>query len=551
MSMETSQCIFLDFDGAFTSYHGELLEQDAVTVADSGLDTKRINAIVAALNDMYAASGVQFVTSAPAAGEFSTIYVGKTNAFDAYGSFAGISETLDSGNLNRSDNAFVLLDSASTDDEIISTISHEAGHLLGENNHGGEGLNAYGAVVFTGTPDLSVSDYNVSASSITTAESVKLTFKVSNTGNGDAAASTIKIYDGETLIREVALDSVAAGTSRNCTVTIPAGKLPVGSRKVYVVVDANNTVDESNENNNRAYRTINVTQGAQPDLRMAEYSLSSNSITTQESVKLTFKVYNDGEAKAPASTIKVYDGDKLLREVALGEIDAKGYRNCTITLVAGKLSVGTHKVNVVLDSENIIAESSETNNNSYRTIFVKEAAAKPDLRMEEISLSSNSITTQESVKLTFKVYNDGEAKAPASTIKVYDGDKLLREVALGEIDAKGYRNCTITLVAGKLSVGTHRVNVVLDSENIIAESSETNNNSYRTIFVKEPVRSLATAPKENNDWNVSAVDTLCGGSYSDLGGWSLENTACLTRSAADNLTVNDEENRLLSAGKLA
>jgi len=401
-------------------------------------------------------------------------------------------------------------------------------------------------------PDLRMAEYSLSSNSITTQESVKLTFKVYNDGEAKAPASTIKVYDGDKLLREVALGEIDAKGYRNCTITLVAGKLSVGTHKVNVVLDSENIIAESSETNNNSYRTIFVKEAAaKPDLRMEEISLSSNSITTQESVKLTFKVYNDGEAKAPASTIKVYDGDKLLREVALGEIDAKGYRNCTITLVAGKLSVGTHRVNVVLDSENIIAESSETNNNSYRTIFVKEATAKPDLRMAEYSLSSNSITTQESVKLTFKVYNDGEAKAPASTIKVYDGDKLLREVALGEIDAKGYRNCTITLVAGKLSVGTHKVNVVLDSENIIAESSETNNNSYRTIFVKEPVRSLATAPKENNDWNVSAVDTLCGGSYSDLGGWSLENTACLTRSAADNLTVNDEENRLLSAGKLA
>ena len=394
--------------------------------------------------------------------------------------------------------------------------------------------------------ELNISNYQVSKSSITTSESVKLTFTINNTGTKTAGASTLKVYDGDTLLRTVSLDSIAAGSSRNCTVTVTAGKLSAGSHKLYVVADANNSISELNENNNRSYRTVNVVK--RPDLRMAEINLSSNSITTKESVKLTFKVYNDGDTKAAASTIKVYDGDRLLREVVLGEIAAKGYRNCTITLVSGKLSAGTHKINVVLDSENIITESNENNNNSYRTIFVKKA---PDLRMAEINLSSNSITTEESVKLTFKVFNDGEVQAPASTIKVYDGDRLLREVALGEIDAKGYRNCTITLTSGKLSVGTHKINVVLDSENIIAEASETNNNSYRTIFVKEPVRSLATAPKENNDWNVSAVDTLCGGSYSDLGGWSLENTACLTRSAADNLTVNDEENRLLSAGKLA
>ena len=50
----------------------------------------------------------------------------------------------------------------------------------------------------------------------------------------------------------------------------------------------------------------------------------------------------------------------------------------------------TYEVVFTLSTSQVIAESSETNNNSYRTIFVKEAAAKPDLRMEEISLSSTN-----------------------------------------------------------------------------------------------------------------------------------------------------------------
>jgi len=404
-------------------------------------------------------------------------------------------------------------------------------------------------------PDLRMAEYDVSSNSITTQESVKLTFKVYNDGDADTPASTIKVYDGDKLLREVALGEIAAGSYRNCYITLTAGKLSVGTHKVNVVLDSGNIIAESREDNNNSYRTIFVkAPAAQADLRMAEYDVSSNSITTQESVKLTFKVYNDGNADAPASTIKVYDGDRLLREVALGEIAAGGSRSCYITLTAGKLSVGTHKVNVVLDSGNAIAESREDNNNSYRTIFVKAATAQPDLRMAEYNVSSNNISTEESVKLTFKVYNDGDVKAAASTIKVYDGDKLLREVALGEIDAKGYRNCTITLTSGKLSVGTHKVNVVLDSGNLIAESNENNNNSYRTIFVKEPVRSLAAAPKENNSWDVcgtGSVDALCGENYADLNEWSLENSAALTRSAADILTTDKEESRLLNSGKLA
>ena len=137
------QIIYLDFDGALTSYDGEILSLDNVEVQDSGLEAQRIALITAALNEKYASLNVLFVTEAPLDGEYSTIYIGKTGSFDPYGSFAGLAETVDTGNLNKADKAFVLLDAVSSDAQILRTISHEADHLLGILDHGGSGLDAY------------------------------------------------------------------------------------------------------------------------------------------------------------------------------------------------------------------------------------------------------------------------------------------------------------------------------------------------------------------------------------------------------------------------
>ena len=137
------QIIYLDFDGELTSYKGEILTVENVEVKASSLTEERIAGIVSSLNAMYASSGIKFVTERPNEQEYSTIYIGKNSSFDQYGSFAGLAETLDEGNLDKSDNAFVLLDSSNTDTEIISTISHEADHITGRLDHGGSGLNAY------------------------------------------------------------------------------------------------------------------------------------------------------------------------------------------------------------------------------------------------------------------------------------------------------------------------------------------------------------------------------------------------------------------------
>ena len=161
------QYIYLDFDGELTSYNGEILSLDTVEVQNSSLTEERIQNILAELNARYAGQNVVFVTQRPATADYSTIFVGKTTAFDSYGNFAGVAETIDEGNLNKTDNAFVMLDSTATDPEIISTIAHETDHLLGTLDHGGEGLQAYAAHTIVGSDTTSTGVVVSSGDSLT------------------------------------------------------------------------------------------------------------------------------------------------------------------------------------------------------------------------------------------------------------------------------------------------------------------------------------------------------------------------------------------------
>ena len=144
-NLKEQQIIYLDFDGELTSYNGEILTIDNVVVQDSSLTEERIANIVAQLNAQYSAKNVIFVTQKPENTEYSTIYIGKTTAFDSYGNFAGLAETIDENNSIKNDNAFVMLDATTSDEEIISTITHETDHLLGTLDHGGDGIDTYAA----------------------------------------------------------------------------------------------------------------------------------------------------------------------------------------------------------------------------------------------------------------------------------------------------------------------------------------------------------------------------------------------------------------------
>ena len=142
-SPSAPQVVYLDFDGAATSYvNADLgVAIDNVTVEDSGFGDGDIAVIVDALNGMF--DDVAFTSSLPADGEFSTIYIGVTSAFDEYGSFLGLAETIDSGNQIRDDNAFVLLDSSASAELVVSVIAHETEHIVHGMDHGGEGLERF------------------------------------------------------------------------------------------------------------------------------------------------------------------------------------------------------------------------------------------------------------------------------------------------------------------------------------------------------------------------------------------------------------------------
>jgi len=143
-----SELIAVDFDGeANASY-----TNDALGVAIDGIAVKATvdadaqSAILAKLNGE-AADGVLYVDAAQAAAlpnaSYSTIYVGDTDAFAAYGTFAGLAETTGAAAAaTKGDNAFVFTGADFDADALAATIAHEAGHLMGtvEHDYGMDGL---------------------------------------------------------------------------------------------------------------------------------------------------------------------------------------------------------------------------------------------------------------------------------------------------------------------------------------------------------------------------------------------------------------------------
>ncbi len=129
-----TQYVYLDFDGeGGMRYRNSAMKMSiALSVRDSGISEERRQAILSELTERYAGDGIVFTLERPEDDtDYSTLYFGKSKAFDEYGEFFGVSETHDCNNQDKNDRAFILLDQSYSDGQIVSVASHMLDHLLG------------------------------------------------------------------------------------------------------------------------------------------------------------------------------------------------------------------------------------------------------------------------------------------------------------------------------------------------------------------------------------------------------------------------------------
>ena len=130
------QVFYVNFKGGNGLSYDNGEYSRSVDMAPAAYTAAERQEIVDALNDKNAAAGKVFTAEEPAAGSvYSTINVGSTTSFDDLGSFKGLSETIDLGNLIPTDEAFVNTDKIADIADAVEVIDHEAGHLTGGHPH--------------------------------------------------------------------------------------------------------------------------------------------------------------------------------------------------------------------------------------------------------------------------------------------------------------------------------------------------------------------------------------------------------------------------------
>ena len=181
------------------------------------------------------------------------------------------------------------------------------------------------------------------------------------------------------LAPSVAIASLSAGAIKNSSLTFAYNSSwGTGTKYVLFQADSGSTVSESNETNNIAFATINVSAAPvlRPDLTLVSQS-ATNAVTVGGNVNIAVGTRNIGNGTAVASTTKYWlsnnttldSSDIALGSAAIAGLSAGGTQTSNLTFAYNSSwGTGTKYVLFQADSGSTVSESNETNNIAFATI---------------------------------------------------------------------------------------------------------------------------------------------------------------------------------------
>jgi trimeric autotransporter adhesin len=340
---------------------------------------------------------------------------------------------------------------------------------------------------------------------------INSTVYVYNYGNSTSPSNTLNYYlstnttlDGsDVLLASDVINPIPTNTYQSFTkpLTLPNGTTP-GTYYIIYVADQTNVVVESSETNNTVATSFTIT-GPTVDLYPYNYSLSASSIFAGESTTSNLTVYNAGNTVSSTSTAGYYLSTNTVldvNDVPLGTSNVGAVLQGTTAVVASKnltmpanTVAGTYYLIVKTDDANAIAESNENNNTTYYTVSVKASGANFTVSSPSVGSTSTYFPGSD-MTLGMQVNNTGNLVAGTSNGAFYisantvldDADILLDATSVPAISAGAYVSVSKQVkLPFNLTANTYYyIFFVADYDKRVAESTETDNNTYTSIYVQ-------------------------------------------------------------------
>ena len=220
-------------------------------------------------------------------------------------------------------------------------------------------------------PDLEITEDNIKYENLVSGMTGKIYVNIENKSDVDLYTVPMKyaLKDlGTNVIvyqDEITKDCLANWTT---TVTIYWGNPTYGNYLFTVIVDPDNTIEESDETNNAVEKILHVSAS---DLTVTDITFSNPTPKIDEEIRIIAEVKNIGEASTIKSfKVGFYEGESLLSEEEIEKLDPGAFKS-VFTYWTPKLE-GEMDIIVKVDNREEIEETDEENNSVTHSITVEK-----------------------------------------------------------------------------------------------------------------------------------------------------------------------------------
>ncbi len=259
-----------------------------------------------------------------------------------------------------------------------------------------------------------------------------------------------------------------------------------------------------------------------PDLTIATSSItfSNNNPIEGEQVTINAAVSNIGDIGATNTAVFFYDRLPSEESILIGSttvsyIPAGGSGDVSIIWTAAS---GTHTIQVIVSPYNSFLEKSYDNNSASKEIFVNS----PDLS-SSLPLIPSCPTSGEMATVTTVIYNTGTTQADNVVVRFFVGNPLGTGTLIGSqtiaaIPANGSETVQLVWNTSGYS-GIIAIYVQIDPQNEILEADESNNLSYKEMYIQEVDTESPTVEiiSPDNNLTVSGVVKVSAAASDNIG----------------------------------
>ncbi|MCX9085306.1 MAG: Ig-like domain-containing protein [Candidatus Methanoperedens sp.] len=330
----------------------------------------------------------------------------------------------------------------------------------------------------TSLSDLVVQDITWSPTNPSIGETITFTTSIKNQGNGSSGNTRVFFYlDGSTnhlTYKDIGGISAGATTTVSFTWNVLSG-----SHTFKGIVDKDNSITESDETNND--KTITCCATSLSDLVVQDITWTPQMSSIGETITFSVIIKNQGSGSSKNGNIFFYLDDSKTH-FAYKPFNGIASDYTTTVSFTWAAQGGLHSIKAIVDKENIIPESDETNNEKNITFSM---VSLPDLIVENISWTPTSSSIGETITFLATIKNQGNGKSGGGKIQFYL-DQATSHIALLNYNEIAIGSTSVVSFTWNAQKGAHSLKAIVDKDNTIIESDETNNEKIVSFALISP-----------------------------------------------------------------